>query len=419
MKKPERLIALFLVLFALVATSGIAPFAGKGKGEPVKKARTANPKTPDYNKFTAAEILLVKILSLTKAKEVVFAPETGVYQVVADGKTLLSLDVQNALKIAVINDSLEVKSFERNWGRFLSVKLVSQDVERSFKLKSLNPERKPRFFDDNLMITPEAGLLRMVNETVLDNYIAGVSESESGLYSPIEYYKVQAILARTYALTHIAKHGAEGFNLCDQVHCQAFYGKSHEAKIIQAVNATRGKVVVDDDMNLIVAAFHSNSGGQTANSEDVWGTSTSYLRSVPDTFSYKMPNARWTRKMPVADWLDYLKLKHNFPVEDSLARAAVLNFKQESRKVYLEYGHLRIPLKNIRADFQLKSTFFSLEPQGDTLVFYGRGFGHGIGMCQEGAMRMTKNGYNYRDVLNFYYRNVHLIDLKDLNFFRE
>jgi stage II sporulation protein D len=73
----------------------------------------------------------------------------------------------------------------------------------------------------------------------------------------------------------------------------------------------------------------------------------------------------------------------------------------------------------VRNDLQLKSTFFSIESMGDTLVFNGRGFGHGIGMCQEGAMRMTKLGYNYKEVLSFYYRNVHLIDLKDLNFFRE
>jgi len=418
MQRPKRTFIALLILLALGAMSGIAPVK-KNKGEPVKKSKTTNPKTPDWNKFTAQEILTVKILSLTKAKEIVVAPENGIYQVVADGKNLLSLDVQNAIKIAVVNDSLEVKSFEKNWGKFATLRLSSADAEKSFKLKCLNPERKHRFFDDNLHVSVENGLLRLVNESMLDNYIAGVSEAESGLYSPIEFYKVQAILARTYALTHIAKHQPEGFNLCDQVHCQAFYGKTREAKIVQAVNATRGKVVVDDDMNLIVAAFHSNSGGQTANSEDVWGTSTSYLRSVPDTFSYKMPNARWTRKIPLSDWLDYLKIKHNYPVDDSLARYTATHFTQDSRKTNLVYNNCKVPLKNVRTDFQLKSTFFSIEPVGDTLVLHGRGFGHGIGMCQEGAMRMTKNGYNYKDVINHYYRNVHLIDLKDLNFFRE
>ena len=110
---------------------------------------------------------------------------------------------------------------------------------------------------------------------------------------------------------------------------------------------------------------------------------------------------------------------HNYPVDDSSARWQALHFKQEFRKANLEFANIRVPLKNVRTDFQLKSTFFSLEPNGDTLILSGRGFGHGIGMCQEGAMRMTKNGYNYKDVLNFYYKDVHIIDLKDLNFFRE
>ncbi len=430
MRGSKKLIFLLLATFALACISGIFPNdmdlqKGKVKNTPVLEKiavnKDDNPLFANDNraKFSATEVISVRILSQVKAKEIVFAPDLGSYFVIADGKNLFLLDVQNALKISIINDSLEVKSFEKNWGKFASVKLYSPDQEKSFKIKCLNPERKPRFFSDNLSVSIDNDVLRLINESLLDNYIAGVSEAESGSYSQIEFYKVQAILARTYALAHITKHQIDGFNLCDQVHCQAFFGKSNEAKIIQAVNATKGKVVVDEDMNLIVAVFHSNSGGQTVNSEDVWGKPTTYLRSVIDTFSLKMPNSRWQRKIPVEDWLDYLKIKHNYPVADSVARWQALHFKQEFRKVNLEYNNIRVPLKNVRADFQLKSTFFSLETVGDTVVFNGRGFGHGIGMCQEGAMRMTKVGYNYKDVLNFYYKDVHLIDLKDLNFFRE
>ena len=62
-----------------------------------------------------------------------------------------------------------------------------------------------------------------------------------------------------------------------------------------------------------------------------------------------------------------------------------LHFKQDYRKINFEYAGFKIPLKTVRTDLQLKSTFFSLEPNanGDTIVFKGRGFGHGIGMCQE------------------------------------
>ena len=65
------------------------------------------------------------------------------------------------------------------------------------------------------------------------------------------------------------------------------------------------------------------------------------------------------------------------------------------------------------------STFFKIEKIGDSLQFTGKGYGHGIGMCQEGAMKMTKQGYKYDEVINFYYRNVQLIDECQLPFFRE
>lgn len=413
MRQTAKILFLVLALTALAGISGVTPFSKE------KAGKKATAKKAEKRVFSANEVILVKILSQTKIKELLFAPEKGSYQVVADGKNIALIDAQNALKASIINDSIELKTFEKNLGKFSFVKLLSFEEEKSFKVKSVNPDRKSRFFNDNLSISIENGLLRLINESKLDNYIAGVSEAEAGSRSTPEFYKVQSILARTYALSHINKHQPEGFNLCDQTHCQAFFGRTAEADILQAVVETKGKVVVDENMNLIDAAFHSNSGGQTANSEDVWGKPMPYLRSIKDTFSYKMPNAKWQRKMSTQDWLSYLKIKHNYPIDDSAARYLALHFKQDNRKANLEYYGIKVPLKNVRNDLQLKSTFFSLEPDGDTLVFNGRGFGHGIGMCQEGAMRMTKMGYSYQDVLGFYYKNVHLIDIKDLNFFRE
>lgn len=413
MRRIANILSLLLAFITLAAISGVTPFS---KAKTTKKTSS---KKAEKKSFSEREVISVKILSQTKIKDLLFAPEKGTYMVVADGKNIISIDAQNALKAAIINDSIELKSVSRKLGKFSSVRLISFEEEKSFRIKSIDPERKSRFFNDNLSISIENGLLRLINESKLDNYIAGVSEAEAGSRSTVEFYKVQAILARTYALGHIGKHQAEGFNLCDQTHCQAFFGRTSETDILQAVVATRGKVVVDEDMNLIDAAFHSNSGGQTANSEDVWGRPMSYLRSIKDTFSLKMPNAKWQRKMSTQDWLSYLKIKHKYPIEDSSARWAATHFKQDTRKANLEYYGLKVPLKNVRADLQLKSTFFSLETVGDSVVFVGRGFGHGIGMCQEGAMRMTKLGYSYKDIVNFYYQNVHLIDIKELNFFRE
>lgn len=365
------------------------------------------------------DIVYIKTFAHLKIEAVTFSVEKSTYNVIGDEKSILKSNATTMLKLTAINDSVEVKSFETVYGRYKTVRMVDEATGGEMKLKLVSPDRKQRIYPDNYIVSNEAGALKLLNEVKLDNYIAGVVEAESGTKSTPEFYKVQAILARTFALAHINKHLPEGFSLCDQVHCQAYYGKPRFEGITEMVADTKGKVVVDENLNLIVAAFHSNSGGQTANSEDVWGTRTSYLKSVNDTFSTRMPNYKWERKMAIDDWLSYLKLKHKYPIDEPNAKELALNFKQDSRKVYLEASNVKVPLKNVRQDLQLKSTYFNIYREGDSVVFEGKGYGHSLGMSQEGAMRMTKLGYSYTDVLNFYYRNIQIIDMHKLTFFRD
>lgn len=369
--------------------------------------------------FLPTETLQVRVFAHLKINALQCNVNAGVYKLVADGKLIAESKGESIFKIILKGDSLEVKQNDKPLGTFKYIKFSGEDLGE-LKLKLLNPDRKVRTYQNNLGFSVSENYVRIINEVILDNYIAGVTEAEAGSRSTQEFYKVQAILARTFALAHINKHVTEGFSLCDQVHCQAYYGKPRDLNIFNAIDETKGKVVVDENLNLIVAAFHSNSGGQTANSEDVWGSHTNYLRSINDSFSVKMPNARWERKMLTEDWLTYLKLKHNYPTEKEDAKFAALNFRQDSRKVYLECSTSKVPLKNVRNDLQLKSTFFSIsELNKDSIVFRGRGYGHGLGMCQEGAMRMSKLGYKYTDILNFYYKNIQLIDMRKLNFFKD
>jgi stage II sporulation protein D len=400
-----------LILFATWQMS--VSFAKSKNSFPEKKSSASRVK------YNADEIVNIKIFSQNKVQSLTFSADAGIYSVWANGVEIVNTEKFPLIKFTYNNDSVEVKTFENIIGKYKRVKISSPNFVKSFRLKLILPDRKPRFYEDNLYISTEAGDLKCVNEISLDNYIAGVVQAESGRRSFQEFYKVQAILARTFALSHLQKHVTENFNLCDHTHCQAYFGKTTELDIMKAVADTKGKVVVDDNLNLIDAAFHSNSGGQTANSEDVWGSRLPYLRSVNDTFSTKMPNAKWERKMAKEDWLSYLKLKHNYPIQDSNARWLALTFKQDSRKPYLEASNVRVPLKNVRTDLQLKSTFFSVVTVGDSVILKGRGFGHGVGMCQEGAMRMAKLGYKYPEVINFYYQKTQLIDLHKLSFFKD
>jgi stage II sporulation protein D len=409
----NKIISVFIGFILFATWQMTDSFAKSIKEANYKKTFLSN------TKYNADEIVSIKIFSQLKVQSLTFSADAGIYSVWANGVEIVNTEKFPLIKFTYINDSVEVKTFENIIGKYKKVKISSPNFVKSFRLKLISPDRKPRFYEDNLIISTETGDLKCINEISLDNYIAGVVQAESGRRSFQEFYKVQAILARTFALSHLQKHIAEGFNLCDHTHCQAYFGKTTELDIMKAVTDTKGKVVVDDNLNLIDAAFHSNSGGQTANSEDVWGSKLPYLRSVNDTFSTKMPNAKWERKMAKEDWLSYLKLKHNYPIQDSNARWLALTFKQDIRKPYLESNNVRVPLKNVRTDLQLKSTFFSICTQGDSVIFKGKGFGHGVGMCQEGAMRMAKLGYKYPEVINFYYQKTQLIDLHKLSFFKD
>jgi stage II sporulation protein D len=365
------------------------------------------------------EVLTIRLFSQIKVQSFTIKPELGNYIVWANGIEVLNTAANPSIKLTYLNDSIELKSADRLVGKFKRIKFSSSEQGATFQVKMLLPERKPRLYQDNMIVDVEQGNLKCINEIELDNYVGGVVQAESGRLSHPEFYKVQTILARTFALAHIQKHALEGFSLCDHTHCQAYFGKPTELNIIKSVFETKNKIVVDENLNLIEAAFHSNSGGQTLNSEDVWGSKLSYLRSVNDSFSLKMPNAKWERKIAKEDWISYLKIKHNYPVDDEDAKLLAFNFKQDTRKSFLESNNVKVPLKIVRADFQLKSTYFSIIPKGDSLIFKGKGFGHGVGMCQEGAMRMAKLGYNYLDILNFYYQNTQLIDLRLLDFFKD
>ncbi|MCU0360742.1 MAG: SpoIID/LytB domain-containing protein [Bacteroidia bacterium] len=370
--------------------------------------------------FVPAEFVYIRLFAHLKLNEFEVMMSPRVYRILADGSSL-ELDQNNFnFKFRWNNDSVQLIQGNEVFGTYAYIKVYTEDPLNDLKIKLIQPDRKIRTYQGNFSCSVFDGGLRIINEILLDNYIAGVTEAEAGSRSSLEFYKVQAILARTFALAHINKHVDEGFNLCDQVHCQAYFGKPRELRIFSAIEATKNKVVVDENLNLITAAFHSNSGGQTANSEDVWGSKTTYLRSVNDSFSVAMPNARWERKMLTQDWLSYLKLKHNYPIEDPSAKEAVLNFRQDERKVFIEINQYKVPLKGVRQDLQLKSTFFSIRPlSNDSIVFTGKGYGHGLGMCQEGAMCMGKKGYTYEQILNFYYQNILLIDLHKLSFFKD
>jgi len=380
-----------------------------------------------FHSYGRSSIVEIGLLSRTKSTTIIITPLSVSYSVLVDDSVIYTLSNKDLLHVSWKKGQLELKTLNGLLGHFSNIQLQPQGKNGSFKLKPVMPYGHTRAYDDALNISVLGDRLQVISEVNIDKYVAGVVKSEVGTNEGMELYKVQAIICRTYALSNFRKHEDEDFQLCDNVHCQVYHGRCDQADpltglsyaasgdILKAALTTTGMVLVDTTLELITASFHSNCGGQTVNSEDVWMLPKIYLKSVKDPYCVSRRNARWEREISQDKWLGYFKRVYNYPIEDAKSKERALNFTQTSRAPYFQNNH-QIMLKDVRTAWRLKSAFFSTSEAGGKVLIQGRGYGHGVGLCQEGSMEMAERGKNYKDILNFYYTNVALIDIASLRF---
>jgi len=367
--------------------------------------------------FYTGQNMRIGIFRDHKVRQFLFEYYSGDFIVYGDTDEVIKIKQGSVVRVKNENSKLVLKKGEELIGVYKELHFIAANDSNAFTLKSLIPSLRKRTYQGGLEVLTEGSGLKLINNVDLDTYLVGVIESESGNNESKEYYKVQAVISRTYALKHQDKFAHEGFMLTDLTNCQVYLGKYYQnTKIIQAVKETHNMVLVDDEMDYITASFFSNSGGQTVNSEDVWNKALPYLRSVKDPFSKGRFNYTWSKTIAKDKWLSYLKGK-GYPTSDSAAKAEALNFTQEVRHKYFVDWKYHIHLTEVRHDLRLKSTFFDVVDKGDFVQLQGRGFGHGVGLSQEGAMNMCDMGYGFEDVLKFYYTQAHLINLDMRSFY--
>jgi len=340
---------------------------------------------------------------------------TGQYILKIDGDEVTTISAGQSADVSVATGKLTAIVQGKEYKS--SQKIIFQSSGYcEFKVQAAGQKANGRIYSENLHLFATGGRLQLVNRIDVENYVPGVIEAEGGGDHEIEYYKVQAIISRTYALNNLRRHEAEGFSVCDGTHCQVYHGRPrHEPLARQATEATEDIVIVDDNIDLITAAFHSNCGGHTVNAEDVWSKPLSYCVARPDSFCTMMPHSHWEKSMPSTQWYEYIQSKKN-PVTDSTGAIAYVPNK---RSLYLVDSSFVIPTRTIRQDLKLRSAYFTVHDQGEQVKLMGQGFGHGVGLCQEGAMRMAVLGYTYKDIIHYYYKGVHLVPRRLIWFFKE
>ena len=356
-----------------------------------------------------AEKVKVRVYSTANISYTKLTFENSTYCLVGDDVDTISQNLKrgDAIELTPFAKEVVVTVNGDKKGSFSSVSVLAKQDDAYLYISPKG--YKQRSYEDDLHITAlNNKYLQLINNVEFEKYVAGVAQSEIyGKHSDI--FRVQAIISRTWAMRNMEKHQADGYNFCDNVHCQAYYNRCIREDIRLATQASLNEVLVDMDGNLIETPFHSNSGGQTANSEDVWKAEISYLRSVKDTFSYGMKQSVWTKEISTDKWLNYFSKNHKLNINDENVRNELVNFEQNERKAKI----MGVPLTTIRKDWGLKSTFFSVSYYGDKVVLEGRGYGHGVGLSQEGAIRMVELGIDYKDILTHYYTNAKVVRMGD------
>lgn len=358
-----------------------------------------------------AQNIRVGIFSDKTIKECEGIVGKGTYFVFKDSIQLAKLGPADIFKATYAAGVIRVMVNGVEKGRGKSIRLIQDKQEDYLQVRLILPAAKQRSYEGDFDIEIRKEALNLINNLDMETYLEGVVESEGGPGQRLNYYKAQAVISRTYAMKYWNKHKENGYNLCDRVHCQAYlHHRSATVIIDSSVHQTRGIIMLDQNNELYPTYFHANCGGQTSEPHYVWNEEIPNLCSFKDTFCIHTQQAKWEKKIPKEQWTNFLVDKYNFPISDSVSNQLLHHFVQEQRSAFYLHPIYGIPLRDIREQFKLKSTFFDAEIVGEEVLLHGRGFGHGVGLCQEGAMNMAKKGYTYDQILGFYYPKMKLVD---------
>jgi len=261
--------------------------------------------------------------------------------------------------------------------------------------------------------------LDVIDELDLEAYLVGLINNEISSGWPAEAVKAQAVVARTYALYKKKRRPPGGpFDLEGSVMGQVYSGAgSEDERALGLVMETAGEVLYYDGSPALTV-YHSNAGGMTAASEEVWKSSYAYLRSVPSPYDRDDPRYDWEFSLGAASLrkaLNRAGIRAALPVRVRIARrtrsgrvARAVVTDARGRRFALTGAEMRraVGYSNLR------STIFAVTRKGGLFVFSGRGSGHGVGLSQWGARGMAQDGYSYTEILAHYYPGTRLMRIR-------
>ena len=297
---------------------------------------------------------------------------------------------------------------------FASMKTAAVEVRgEKVELKDLQVSINGKKYFGGVRVNKNRGALTVINLIPVEEYLRGVVPEEMSISFQPEALKAQAVAARSFTLKNVGRHKDEGYDLCDNTHCQTYEGISSTSPTTdKAVLETRGEVLYFNGA-VAMTNFHTDSGGMTESNENVWGAKIPYLQPVEEL---NKQTQEWTVTLTNTDFSERMGAAFGSLQSITLSnliigRSAADRTESGRVKFALVAGSkktLKMTGGEMRKKFSLPSTLFNVKVQSGEVIFEGFGRGHGVGMSQYGANAYAQAGWKYEQILKHYYKGTEI-----------
>ena len=304
-------------------------------------------------------------------------------------------------------------------------------------------------FNNIIELRPGKSGVLVINELPVEDYLASVNSSEMSAHAPLEFLKAQTIAARsTVAATKGCHHFGEPFDLCNGDHCQCYYGSSRtQDRSLEASFLTKGSALCHQGI-IADTRYAKTCGGVMETFDNAWenfdpaylrpkfdGVSQDYrltdadayisskpdcwcnpeIHPYPDYFDYARPYFRWDFALGNSELAGLLKAETGIE-PGNISEIKVLRRGRSGRitgikiigeRELILHGELNI--RRAFSDSHLPSSCFTIERKDNGFRLKGAGWGHGVGMCQMGALNMSLAGHTAAEILEHYYPETELV----------
>lgn len=289
-------------------------------------------------------------------------------------------------------------------------------------LKGISIRQGGKLLPSQVFLSPQGSKkFDVIGILPLESYLVGVITSEMPLSWPLETLKAQAVAARSYALVTMHERAKSYFHvestILDQVFSHIGNGPDESplvAKAKKAVEETEGLVLQSVKGKTLKAFYHSDCGGKTSSAKEIWGYGSSAGVAVDASCAVEGRH-NWTLQISeeeISEKLQrYLKKELGLLQMFSLIRSAPQDRVQQMELQWQSGEKTKVTAHDFRAALgfdKLRSTFFDARKTKDGFQFTGKGFGHGVGLCQWGARALGRDGKGFEDILGHYYPQARL-----------